>query len=825
MSRAQPAVSLVLPTPGRRLRSVGLLLAVGFGLPAQATSQEPGAISGTVVAAEDGRPVAEALVQVEGQALSATTNAVGRFEIGGVPPGTAALTVSAPGFLDLRTAEVQVTAGSAAAVTLALTATPNYLERVQVTASKAPLSVGEIAAQADIVERSAIEERGDQRLTQAISHVPGVIVSTQAGSFESVMLRGLPRDGNEFTSTLLLVDGVPQTDSRNSSRVINLPIHDAASIEVVRGPNSALYGRTAIGGAVNVRTGEPTAENRYGLDLTGGDFGYVRAAARASGPVGERGGFFVSAASDRNTGFYTGSPDFEVDRTSVFGKLTFVADASSFGRLSANRVRSAQSLPTNVPIIGGRFLSDIDPRFDRLTDLNVPGTNYRQKEDRFTADYTRQFTDNLEWVNVLGFRRIQYRFIDSGDITGAPFDLDANTLTQYPFELQTDEDIFYGETRIESDVSVGDIGMAVMAGGSWEHTTGFGAGNLMYTDADTFGWPLDYLNPVHPPRSEWQFFRFGGNDYDLGVAGIFGQVNIEPTRRLTLTAGGRYDRLDLENTLTFRDGQPVVEDSFDEFSPKIGAIVKLLPDDADADVHLYTQYSEAFLPPRRPSGLRPGDDEIELEPEDIDNLEIGIKGSALGGRLSFDGAWFHMTRDGIVHSVRQGPFFVPTNAGEHEYRGFELGLRLSPAPRLSLYANAALYDNRFGDFRIEASGGVTDLTGNRLPIAPDRILNGGLEITPAPAVKIRIDVKHVGDVMVDRGNTFELDPRTLVDAAVSWRVSERLRLTLSAHNLLDEEHYWNGDTSNAESADPGAPRQVLLGASFTLRQERSGAGP
>ena len=91
-------------------------------------------------------------------------------------------------------------------------------------------------------------------------------------------------------------------------------------------------------------------------------------------------------------------------------------------------MRSAQSLPTNVPVIGGRFLSDIDPRFNRLSDLNVPGTNYRQKEDRFTANYTRQFTDRVGWVNVLGFREIQYKFIDSGDITGAPFDLAANTL-------------------------------------------------------------------------------------------------------------------------------------------------------------------------------------------------------------------------------------------------------------------------------------------------------------------------------------------------------------------------------------------------------------
>ncbi len=798
------------------MKRAGLFL-LCFGLSLQAIGQEAGTISGTVVASEDGHPVSEAVVQVTGDGASAVTNAVGRFEISGVPAGAATLSVTAPGYLELQVPEVRVTSGSAATVMIELSATPNFLERVQVTASKAPLSIGEIAAQVDIVERSAIDERGDQRLTQAISHVPGVIVSTQAGSFESVMLRGLPRGRNEFTSTLLLVDGVPQTDSRNSSRVINLPIHDADSIEVVRGPNSALYGRTAIGGAVNVRTGEPTAESRYGLDLTGGDFDYLKGAARASGPAGDWGGYFVSASSERNASFYTETDDFEVDQNSIFGKLTFVAGAKSFGKVSVNRVRSAQSLPTNVPIIGGRFLSDIDPRFDRLTDLNVPGTNYRQKEDRFTANYTRQFTDQVGWVNVLGFREIQYKFIDSGDITGAPFDLTANTLTQYPFELQTDEDIFYGESRIESDFPAGEVDMSLMVGGSYERTTGFGAGNLMYTDADTFGWPLDYLNPVHPPRSEWEFFRFGGNDYELGVTGFFGQWGVEPTDRLTLTAGGRYDRLDLENTLTFRDSRPVVEDSFDAFSPKLGAIVELLPDGAGASVNLYAQYSEAFLPPRRPSGLRPGDDEIELNPEDIDNFEIGLKSSLADGRVSLEAAWFDMKRSGIVHSVRQGPFFIPTNAGEHDYTGFELAARFRPSSRVSLYANAALYDNRFGDFRIESSGGVTDFTGNRLPIAPDQIFNGGVEFTPADAWKVRVDVKHVGDVAVDRGNTFELDPYTLLDAAVSWWVSNGVRLTLSAHNLLDEEYYWNGDTSRAESADPGAPRQMLLSASLSFR--------
>ena len=786
----------------------------------QARELQAGGIAGSVVATEDGRPVPGALVTIEGSNLVAVTDVVGRFEIENVPAGPTTLIVRASGFVDLLVPSVPVTVGMTASLTIELEVTPNFLERVQVTASRAPLSIGEVAAQADIVDRSTFEARGDQSLTAAISHVPGVVVSTQAGSFESVMLRGLPRDGNEFTSTLLLIDGVPQTDSRNSSRVINLPITDASSIEVIRGPNSALYGRTAIGGSINVRTADPTPEHQTGFDITGGGFGMLKGVAKASGPLDDWGGYYVSASSERNSGFYKGPFDFTVDETALFAKMTFVPDAKSFGSVSVNRVISDQSLPTNEPIVDGQFLSDLSPEFDRLSDLNVPGPNYHQSEGRVTANYTRQFSDALRMVNVFGHRQIQYKFIDSGDITGAPFDLASNTMTMYPFEMQTDEDIFYEELRFEFEPNLGllrDLEPLVIAGGSYEHTTGFGAGNLMYTDPSTFGWPLNYLNPVHPAKSDWEFFRFGGNDYSVGIMGLFGQLSIEPTNRLLLTAGGRYDRLALDNRLTFRDGQPVVKDTFDAFSPKVSAVFQLLPDDADAVVNAYAQYSQAFLPPRRPSGLRPGDDEIKLNPEDIDNYEVGLKGGLLDGDVSFELAYFRMTRDGIVHSVRQGPFFVPTNAGEHKYRGIETGINWSATPQVSIYANGAFYHNRFGTFLIESSRGNTVLTGNRLPIAPDRIINAGAVITPAPDINIRLDVKYVGDVMLDQGNTFELSPYTLFDAAVSWHLGPTTRVTLSAHNLLNEEYYWNGDTSRAESADPGAPRQILLTTSFNFR--------
>jgi iron complex outermembrane receptor protein len=172
-----------------------------------------------------------------------------------------------------------------------------------------------------------------------------------------------------------------------------------------------------------------------------------------------------------------------------------------------------------------------------------------------------------------------------------------------------------------------------------------------------------------------------------------------------------------------------------------------------------------------------------------------------------------MERDGIVVSTRQGPFFVPSNAGRQDFDGVEIGAAWAPLPELRLRANAALFHNRFGDFVIETSGGDTELTGNRLPLVPDRILNLGASLEPTASVRLTAGLKYVGDRYLDQQNTYLLDSYTLLDASVSW-TGGPLRVTASARNLLDTGYFTNGDTSLAESLESGAPRQLIVGAAF-----------
>src|SRR5690242_8209696 len=98
-------------------------------------AQGSSGVAGVVISKQSGQPVVGAEVSVEGGSQRATTDGGGRFRLEGLPPGRVVLVVKAPGFLELRTAELSARSGEPTQATIELEPTPNYLERVQVTAT------------------------------------------------------------------------------------------------------------------------------------------------------------------------------------------------------------------------------------------------------------------------------------------------------------------------------------------------------------------------------------------------------------------------------------------------------------------------------------------------------------------------------------------------------------------------------------------------------------------------------------------------------------------------------------------------------------------
>src|SRR3954470_5189425 len=152
-------------------------------------------------------------------------------------------------------------------------------DRIVITSSRAPQGEAQTPASATIIDRVRIERLDDPIVTALIRLTPSAAIATSGplGSLTEIRIRGA-----EANHTLLFVDGIKIDDpaSGDTPRYEILNADLASRIEVVRGPQSALWGSEAIGGVIAVN-GLDDAPG-YAASAEAGSFGFVRGAASGS---------------------------------------------------------------------------------------------------------------------------------------------------------------------------------------------------------------------------------------------------------------------------------------------------------------------------------------------------------------------------------------------------------------------------------------------------------------------------------------------------------------------------------------------------------------
>src|SRR3989441_6209862 len=217
----------------------------------RATAQDTATVSGSIVNSLSGDPVPNAIVVIEAPRFNrlVRTGPDGRFEVSNVPAGSYHLVVRADGYLQSRT-ELDVKAGQQ---TSDIRLNPE-LHFSEVT-SVSPEGRSQFEA------FQATDVLGGQELTKALQGTLGATIENQPGialrSFGPGSARPVIR-GLDGDRVLILEDGLRMGDlsSQSGDHGVNVNPASAASIEVVRGPATLLYGANAIGGLVNVVTNE-----------------------------------------------------------------------------------------------------------------------------------------------------------------------------------------------------------------------------------------------------------------------------------------------------------------------------------------------------------------------------------------------------------------------------------------------------------------------------------------------------------------------------------------------------------------------------------------
>ena len=308
-----------------------------------------------------------------------------------------------------------------------------------------------------------------------------------------------------------------------------------------------------------------------------------------------------------------------------------------------------------------------------------------------------------------------------------------------------------------------------------------------------------------------------GKHYDYTVdtltGALWGELDYALTDDMRLLAGLRaetheYDySTDVAPGINGRFNVPADRtDNFDLLTPKLGLIWSV----ADA-TDLYANYARGERAPQASDLYRLQSLQVagEVEEETLDSVEIGARGSALDGRLVYDVAAYWMEKENFFFRDSDG-LNVPNGSTEHA--GIEASAALELTTALSVSGSASWSDQTYTFDRITSSGTETIQDGNEIDTAPEWLANVSLDWKATEAIKLSLNVDHVGEYFVDPANTTVYPGHTVLGARGAWVFAEGTEVFLIVRNLTDERYADRADLAfGNDRYFPGEPINATLG--------------
>ena len=473
-------------------------------------------------------------------------------------------------------------------------------ESLMVTASYVDTPLSLLADSVNTLSRADLDARQITTLGDALRLVPGFTVARNGGP--GTVTSVFPR-GGESDYTMVLVDGMRMNTFGGGMDLSQVSIAGAERVEVVRGPQSALYGSDAIGGVVQVltsRSGDPMVDAL--VEGGGRDARRVAGSARAS--LGDVYGT-LSGQYMEDDG-YTGTAP--ADGSTVSNDDSRVSDvAAGLGWRRAS----------GTDLFGTFQYLDSDRGSPGPYGSN-PAGNFGGV-DRTARSLTWRRSGAARLIQPLGGAASRVRLRAEADV--AEFDL------EYRDEFGSVGETTRGHGRLQADAAFAD-GLSASAGGEWVGESG---------------------------RSTYILSNTGEVPVDRDVWAGFAEARWQPTARLSFTGGARASRITRAALPGDPNGFPP-RPAFDDetivaVNPKATAAWIVVPEDGGSG-------ASTRLHAAAGTGIRPPDafeiaftDNAGLEPERSQSVEAGLTQTLLDGVVSVDATWFHNTYDDLIVSV------------------------------------------------------------------------------------------------------------------------------------------------------------------------------
>lgn len=248
-----------------------------------------GTLKGTTSGTIDTRPLAYLTVSLLEAGKQTSTDDAGNYQFSDIPAGTYTLKVTGVGWNPVERS-IEVVEGETTTENVSLEESANHMGEVIVYgASRVPEKLTNAPAAISVVTPLQIENAESHgSVAKTMEHLPGVDVVQNGANDFSINSRGF---NNSITRRqLVLIDGrdpsTPMINLNEWNSVSSL-LGDIQSIEVVRGPGSALYGWNAYNGVINIRTNDPKDVLGTRVTLTGGEWETYKGAIRHAGEFGD----------------------------------------------------------------------------------------------------------------------------------------------------------------------------------------------------------------------------------------------------------------------------------------------------------------------------------------------------------------------------------------------------------------------------------------------------------------------------------------------------------------------------------------------------------
>lgn len=741
------------------------------------------------------------------------------------------------------------------------------IEEIVVTAQKREQSLSDVPISVQAFSADQLNAKGVLDIGDLPKLSPGVTVTTQV-SYVSTYIRGVGSDAFLLAdpSVAYYVDGIYYPFASGAVQDFGA----VKRVEVLKGPQGTLFGRNAIGGAINVVTKSPDFETS-GVSVQAITGRYDRPKARVYGNVPLSDTLALSGSVFRNStiNHIDGRDDLrpgnpEGDRLprerqqGAQGKLRWSPMDAINLQFNAARIRGSgtgtQYAPNVEPSLLAR-LAGVEPQ-----DATAGAVNEVVSYDRQNTTYSAEMTLDLGPLDTKVLASDQ--FIENF----GNYDFDGSPEPLADFDVQpTFADVQTGEIQFLSNARSWGADWLDLIGGVYYFRSkqGFNPAFLtvLTTDLDAgtvFGIQLPgavadlVRNAAAPSPLPSGRFQFVGVVETDSIA-YFGQATADITSWFAMTLGARFqdeERILVESSSGLRNADGSTT-QFQSFSGKDN------PEFRDTTRSLDPKVSLDFRPPWSWLGQSPllylswqtatksstfnavniTDDPEFVRPEEIEAFELGIKTAFLGGRVRLNAAFFdYQITDLQVQfiSLLEGGAVTFENAASAEIQGFDFDVVAKVAPRwidgLSVTLGGAYLDAVYASYP-DGSGfdpqtGLltrnNDFSGNRVVRTPEFSGNAGLTKvfqTRSGQIELGVDYYYNSGFFYLAQNTpnVEEDAYGTLGATISYmNARSGLRLSLYGRNLLDESYNLSRFPTDFGVNDARAPG-VVAGIRLNLQ--------